>query len=420
MSILHSNRFFSSIIADATRFESSLMDTTRFAALKPSVSVQLIGLERANESLRAFESLKQSYAREFSTITKFRSEMVQLHDQASASVLRMKQSIEDMGRVATLSSFRASTSAVAVGAEFRGITQEWSRRIADAAQFTLPSEWTTRLLEGLRPPQIDFERWRRASGNYCDVMFRLGWPPPCEVSSRWVFKIARLADLPDDELEKYRDTIESGIVQLYGDHMIESIRRRWESSPLAEQRVRILRAALDAHQNGIYETSIPTLVPQVEGFLVFGFAYEGRVNGKRLRCFVERLIDQEDSWNAHERSVQRFIMEHYLANFEHGAPIVSPLSRHAILHGADLSYPTVENSLRAILLLDQLLKLMKYVASEDSGVYHLNGGCGVAQQIRSERRIFFERPVQAENTDRRPCMLCRPAAEAWHDDGTPR
>ena len=77
----------------------------------------------------------------------------------------------------------------------------------------------------------------------------------------------------------------------------------------------------------------------------------------------ESGLMKEGEWRAHMTAiasvdpfvgklVQVFVEDVIAARFGHGGTVSSPLSRHAILHGGDMSYGTEVNSRTAILLVD--------------------------------------------------------------------
>ena len=133
---------------------------------------------------------------------------------------------------------------------------------------------------------------------------------------------------------------------------------RWQRS----KRWPILSQVLQAHDAGLYGVSIPAAIAQVEGVIADRFHRGGRLQNKKLKEEyipelwptaedLKQLVDLEP---VVARLVDAFVTRVFLADFDWGDPIPR-LSRHAILHGADIDYGTLQNSIQALVWLDVLL-----------------------------------------------------------------
>ncbi len=119
--------------------------------------------------------------------------------------------------------------------------------------------------------------------------------------------------------------------------------RQWEHSVWWGHCLEIIPAAVDAHINERYYLSIPALLPQIEGIIADGFGHRGQMGGRRLEKYISALLTDDELYSSYNSIVKVFLDNVVLVSFEHGGAINLSLSRHAILHGADVNYGTPEN-----------------------------------------------------------------------------
>ncbi len=150
------------------------------------------------------------------------------------------------------------------------------------------------------------------------------------------------------------------------DEMINS----WSESPYFTKRIKIIKDAIDAHKNGKYTLSIPTLLPQIEGILsdftgepaghptpMFKNAFESQYPEVLKTVSKDILVGLATSKflyggiNSQDFTSEKFVA--WLASNENGS-----LNRHAILHGVHINYSSEINSLRVFMLLDSLFFLI--------------------------------------------------------------
>ncbi len=125
--------------------------------------------------------------------------------------------------------------------------------------------------------------------------------------------------------------------------------KRWQRS----HRWNVLEQVLQAHDSGLYAVSIPTALAQAEGIVADAVGHSGRLGGKQLREHLASLRTTEDIDGP---VIEAFLDNFLFSPFEHGAP-TPKFSRHAILHGADISYGTKRASLVSMVWADYLLAL---------------------------------------------------------------
>ena len=127
----------------------------------------------------------------------------------------------------------------------------------------------------------------------------------------------------------------------------EGLETRWTAS----NRWMVMREVLAAFDAGLYYAAIPPALAQVDGVIADFFELKG-VNSDVVKQRVLELHEQKD-WLA--PSVQRFLSAIF-AKFKWGTPTLQ-MNRHAILHGADMSYGTRSNAVVAIMWADYVLCL---------------------------------------------------------------
>lgn len=183
-----------------------------------------------------------------------------------------------------------------------------------------------------------------------EMLTRLGWPLPGHLGSKWLDDVAQLFLTG----KATQDQVEGAILQNYRVHGLEDIRRTWQADILIVSRLPILLDALKAHEEGRYNLSVPVVLAQLEGMVAEARKHEGHFTRKTLLAYLEPIATHGGRF---ERIAARLVAETLWAEFSHGA-VPPPLSRHAILHGADTGYGTAANSLRAILYFDTIRRAL--------------------------------------------------------------
>lgn len=127
----------------------------------------------------------------------------------------------------------------------------------------------------------------------------------------------------------------------------------WVAGVVPESRIAILRDAMWAHGMGRYTLSIPSFFTQLEGLVIDSSVMVGKRHAKLVGA-VRALASSEELMGA---VASEFLSDKILQGFDDGLPMPQ-FSRHAILHGEDVDYGTVENSVRAIMLFDYVCELL--------------------------------------------------------------
>lgn len=184
-----------------------------------------------------------------------------------------------------------------------------------------------------------------------DLMYDLGWPPHLEMNVAEARKIVEAsATCGEDELEVM---INDYYTKKYNIEAIDYFLNNWEKSKTLKKRIPILKQAINAHKKGDYFLSTCIFISQLEGVIADSENHIGRMGGVSMERYLEdKIVDSEIYSFGYV--YKNFFNKRLYCGFEHGKRIQSPISRNAILHGADVAYGTEVNSLKAILIFDNL------------------------------------------------------------------
>ena len=128
----------------------------------------------------------------------------------------------------------------------------------------------------------------------------------------------------------------------------------WRDNDPFSARMPIIEDALQAHIDGKFTLSVPALLPHIEGIVCEILGSDAQL---AMQEKAEQAIKDNYPQLAPIAEVQA-ILRHLGGLYANFVPLAyqqgSPLNRHAILHGVELNYARVENSLRVFLILDVL------------------------------------------------------------------
>lgn len=257
------------------------------------------------------------------------------------------------------------------------------------------------------------EKFKTSAALYATIMVEFEWPPDPNIFPEDALGIVQRYLTQDrDAVEQY---IEKTMLEHYTDEALANRLREWEAKEWFRHRIPLLRQAVEAHSEGRYVLSIPVLLAQTEGLIADGYGHKGVLgykprhgSSKKDPPTIAEYFDQhlrEEGLFSFDEQVKQFFLEVVLSRFEHGAVPSYQLSRHAIMHGGDVNYGTVANSLRCILLFDYLQDRFHFVGLHAGRVYH-RMMCPVVLARRGSKRVQFSSRADAENAGRRPCKRC--------------
>jgi hypothetical protein len=238
---------------------------------------------------------------------------------------------------------------------------------------------------------------------FATIIKKTGWPPHNKLFIKDIKNIVEY--FKKNGIEKTNQRLNSYFVKRFNSEEIETMLRTWENRKWLKKRIPILQEAIKAHNNSSYYASVSTILPQIEGMIADGFAYNGKINGKKLKQFIGNLV--KDKGDCIDDAVYDFYSTIILVTFDHGKKINSFLSRHAILHGGDTNFGTVENSLKCILLFDYLQDKFKFVTVGNGKCYHLPG-CPIVLKHRKAEQYLYDFEFEAKIEGKLPCKICMP------------
>jgi hypothetical protein len=183
------------------------------------------------------------------------------------------------------------------------------------------------------------------------MLFELKWPPPGHLSAVLLDKIS----LSFERGKITAQEVDAILVHFYNKDKLHSMLDSWSEQVFIRPRIKILKEVVTAHIEGRFELSIPALLPQIEGIIADIKEHAGRMNFKDVKKYAEALFSGNTRFN---QVGKVFFISILYENFEWQDPIPF-FSRNAILHGADTNYASAANSLRLILIFDQLQSSVK-------------------------------------------------------------
>lgn len=188
------------------------------------------------------------------------------------------------------------------------------------------------------------------------ILINMGW---------WIlpdWTISEIFNVVSLYKEGKKKEIEKQIISFFDNKKLNRMLKEWKQNPLLKSRMHILKDAIWAHNKGKYTLSVPALLPQLEGIMVEGLELTGRVPYKELKeSFEAKLKTPEENFISITKSSGYRIIEKYISEkFEWGQPTNSKaVGRHTILHGHHTNYNRKKTSLKLILLIDYVQKVMK-------------------------------------------------------------
>lgn len=219
---------------------------------------------------------------------------------------------------------------------------------------------------------IDWQTIEDILVRYTELLIELELPPLHEIEFYEIKEI-----VSKNDLNETRTMLVNHMVRVYDEHRIESMLVEWKSLSVASKRIHIFEEVVWAHQNKKYNISIPALIAQFEG-LVCDIFEEKRFQENVLKQHLEHIFQTEDMYKIANIS-KTFWIKVLLDNTDGKDRF---LSRHAILHGQDVTYGNYEKSLILIIAMDAILDWLN----------------SVSQDVIEQSKMEAEKSKQAKNT----------------------
>lgn len=185
------------------------------------------------------------------------------------------------------------------------------------------------------------------------IMMDFNFPPHNTLSIKQMRLIVKHYN--EEGVESTNELLTKFLITFYSKERIELLREKWMELDWLKSRIYILNEAIDCHFDGKYYASVSTLLPQIEGIIAERGELNGFIKQSQLKESVGQILNQTGQFSL-DSAVSYFYIKSVLDNFSLGEEVKSPLSRHAILHGADTKYGYELNSIRTILLFDYLVQ----------------------------------------------------------------
>lgn len=121
-------------------------------------------------------------------------------------------------------------------------------------------------------------------------------------------------------------------------------------SPDCEKFRNALKEIHIGYSKKLYYLVVPAILCIFEGLIATSMNHRGRMKQEIYKSYLSKIFDRKRF-----NGVRDLVLYRVLTQFDYGDEIVSPLSRHAIFHGADNNYGTRANTLRSILILNEIV-----------------------------------------------------------------
>ncbi|WP_410503295.1 hypothetical protein RIF24_16915 (plasmid) [Exiguobacterium acetylicum] len=136
----------------------------------------------------------------------------------------------------------------------------------------------------------------------------------------------------------------------YTNDSMEELLNRWKKNDILNRRIHIIKSAFEAHKDKKYDLSIPVFFAQLEGIVRENLHDKKKENMsyKNMRDYISDIRNGKKD----VKSLIDYFKSNLHEGFQEGKELNSDLSRHAILHGYDVSYGSKVNSLKLIIIFD--------------------------------------------------------------------
>lgn len=193
---------------------------------------------------------------------------------------------------------------------------------------------------------------------YKTVMMEFGYPPSGTMNIPSLRSIAQHYNNYTGRKEDFQEYIDKFMTEYYDASTLQELSLMWEKNKSITKRMPLLRNAIKAHNLGMFELVVPSIIPQLEGIIVDAFSIKGNVNQPILKILLRHLLRENNKSKSEynfDPSIYTYYKNRVLVPFERGIDLKSDISRHAISHGEDTNFGKETISLKLILLFDYIL-----------------------------------------------------------------
>lgn len=193
---------------------------------------------------------------------------------------------------------------------------------------------------------------------YKTVMMKFGYPPSGTIDIPSLRSIAQHYNSYSGNKENFQEFIDEFMIEYYDASALQELSLMWERNNLIAKRMPLLRNAIKAHNLGMFELVVPSIIPQLEGIIVDAFGIKENVNQPILKILLRHLLLENNKSKSEynfDPSIYTYYKNRVLVPFKRGVDLKSDISRHAISHGEDTNFGKETISLKLILLFDYIL-----------------------------------------------------------------
>lgn len=173
-----------------------------------------------------------------------------------------------------------------------------------------------------------------------------------------------------DEIDKYnekldRDKVDCIMCNFYSENNFEELDKfidKWIKLNYFKNRIDILRDSIEVHKLGKYTLTVPTLIPIIEGVIREFMLDKYSIFSEGFKPIYRGFKDKVDELSNFLVSYVIACIDKLYCRFNPIKPNeVDDFSRHKISHGLATEYASEANSLKIILLLDEIFEIISAI-----------------------------------------------------------
>jgi len=301
-----------------------------------------LAVQVPDSSLRAMQQIGESFAKLQKQLQPWGEQLVKLNKEWDST----RSQLMPFAQQAAKAAFEYQSQFESIGK----YALEGFQRIAE----TIPPNLADILGQIILDPEI----FRKRVNEHATFCFFFGWPPLMHIPviTKNVEEI-----LQTHSEEEARRIIDEEIVGAHDETVLQSILIRWKGKQFLHDYLPILESVIEAHQQGKYWLTTPTLLPHLEGILCLA----GIGAGKRVKDKIKDML-KDDGYIKNNELVKTYLIDRVYKSYNRGDPLPFELSRHAILHGDHLTYGEAKISLKVILLFDYLVDVVDGILNPEN------------------------------------------------------
>ena len=204
-------------------------------------------------------------------------------------------------------------------------------------------------------PDLSFpEDYDRDICEFEYALIAANWPPIEGAPPTFVGTVVRTHR--EQGVFTLRGTLNQIVPSYYDEKGLQCLLEKWKQFPFLQRRIPILSQVISCHSSGNFALSINRCFSEIEGIIAGAVRITGYFSTAALKKQYT-LLAQKLYPTDLAALLAKNVFNPLYAEFRWGDDVSPELLRHAIMHGASIEYGTEINSLRAILILDHVIRL---------------------------------------------------------------